>query len=331
MAIPKLKSVFISMCAMACLAIPASAQETILEMSIVDASRQPAKIMDNFANVVTSNLNDIVIKSYSGGIDTLDMMALGRGVLDLTTITPVAYDLMSEGKGMFTKESVASELSKTLQLLMWFPYGQHYFAVRAGSEIAVLDDLKGASVYLGPHKLSGPYHDARQWIKATTGLIAGEDFEAVVDDWDAGAQAFVNGDVDVFVSACLDPCNLFSELSKTVALRFIEPANLEREPVDEFFKAGRTPAEIHDVMKDGHKSGRLVKSFETAVGIGVYSSIEEKIVYDITKAYWENLNQSAPKHLWINLINSQYATTKRGSIELHPGAKRYYEEIGILE
>jgi TRAP-type uncharacterized transport system substrate-binding protein len=108
----------------------------------------------------------------------------------MSMVSPTIYRLMQNGKAMYAKEPEAPELSKNVQLLMWFPYGQYHYTVRAGSDIETLDDIEGASVFLGPAG-GGAYNTAKGWIEATTGLVAGEDYEAITANWATGYQSFL--------------------------------------------------------------------------------------------------------------------------------------------
>jgi len=217
---------------------------------------------------------------------------------------------------MYASETVAVELSKAVQLIMWFPRGTVHFAVRAESSIQTLDDITGSTVYLGPHIQSAAYYDAQSWIAATTGLIAGQDYEAVADTWDVGAKAFLSGGVDVFVSACLDPCPQLEALSKETDLRSIGPANVKNEQVEQF------------LLREGIRSGPTIASFQTVAGIAVYDATDEQIVYDITKAFWDNRDQIPSELPWIAQMDIDYAAHARGLIQFHPGAARYYKEVG---
>ena len=63
----------------------------------------------------------------------------------------------------------------------------------------------------------------------------------------------------------------------------------------------------------------------------VRDELPEQVVYDITKGIFENLDDikaahnTAKKHL--SLENSQIGV----SIPFHPGAVKYYKEVGILK
>ena len=305
-----------------------AAEEIQLHMATVNANSQPAILMTTFAEIASNNVENVQIEVYTDGIDTLDTMSLARGVLEMAMVSPVTHDLMTVAGAMYASETVAVELSKAVQLIMWFPRGTVHFAVRAESSIQTLDDITGSTVYLGPHIQSAAYYDAQSWIAATTGLIAGQDYEAVADTWDVGAEAFLSGGIDVFVSACLDPCPQLEALSKETDLRSIGPANAKNEQVEQFFEAGRSQASVLSELREGIRSGPTIASFQTVAGIAVYDATDDQSVYDITKAFWDNRDQIPSELPWIAQMDIDYAAHARGLIQFHPGAARYYKEVG---
>jgi TRAP-type uncharacterized transport system substrate-binding protein len=143
----------------ATLALSAPAQAETLKMATIAPSLGAAISMATFANIVTKNVDGIEIEVAAGGAATLHMMEVGRGNLDMSMTSPVVYNLMSGGKAMYAKQADAPELAKNVNLLMWYPYGAYHFAVRADSDIQTLDDIEGASVFLGPSR--GAEHSTR--------------------------------------------------------------------------------------------------------------------------------------------------------------------------
>ena len=186
------------MSAVAALAISTSAmaEDKTLKMATIAPSLGQAITMATFANIVSDNLDGVNIEVSGGGAATLHMMEVARGNLDLSMTSPVVYNLMAGGKAMYKKSPEAPELAKNLDLLMWFPYGQYHFAVRADSDIKTLDDLEGASAFLGPVG-GGAFNAAKGWIEATTGLVVNEDYEAIKANWQTGFQAFLDGSPEV--------------------------------------------------------------------------------------------------------------------------------------
>lgn len=307
----------------------AQAQETTLKMATIAPSLGQAVTMATFANVVTDNLDNIAIEVSGGGAATVHMMEVARGNLDMSMTSPVVYNLMAAGKAMYAKQAEAPELSKNLSLLMWFPYGAYHFAVRADSDIEVLDDLEGASVFLGPQG-GGAYNAARGWIESTTGLVAGEDYDAIKANWQTGYQAFLDGKIDVYVNGCLDPCGNFIQFTETEDLRFIGPEDDQGEAVEKFLGKWRYRGNIEPGLYGGQKNENTVISFDTAVGIGVRGDLDEETVYLLTKTFWDNIEQVTSDAPWAKALDINFAASKRGLMELHPGAARYYKEVGAM-
>ncbi|MCP4319272.1 MAG: TAXI family TRAP transporter solute-binding subunit [Hyphomicrobiales bacterium] len=312
------------------LAGSASAEDKTLKMATIAPSLGQAITMATFANVVTDNLDDVAIEVSGGGAATLHQMEVGRNNLDMAMTSPVIYNLMSAGKAMYKNEPEAPELAKNVDLLMWFPYGAYHFAVRADSDIQTLDDIEGTSVFLGPQG-GGAYNAARGWIEATTGLVAGEDYEAIKANWQTGYQAFLDGKIDVYVNGCLDPCGQFIQFTETEDLRFIGPESADGEAVDKWLGKWRYRADVPNGMYDGQKNDAPVVSFDTAVGISIRGDVDEETVYKVTKAFWDNIEQVTSEAPWAKALSIEFAASKRGLMELHPGAARYYREAGALK
>ncbi len=312
------------------MACAAHAQDKTLKMATIAPSLGQAITMATFANVVTDNVDGVSVEVSGGGAATLHMMEVARGNLDMSMTSPVVYNLMSAGRAMYANSPDAPELAKNLQLLMWFPYGQYHFAVRADSDIELLDDIEGASVFLGPQG-GGAYNAAKGWVEATTGLVAGEDYEAIKANWQTGYQAFLDGKIDVYVNGCLDPCGQFIQFTETEDLRFIGPESHEGEAVDKYLGQWRYRAAIPAGLYEGQKNEGPVMSFDTAVGIGVRADLDEETVYNVTRAFWDNIEQVTSDAPWAKALNLEFAASKRGLIELHPGAARYYREAGVVD
>ena len=305
------------------------AADTKLKMATIAPNLSAAITMATFANVVTNNLDGVEIEVAGGGAATLHMMEVARGNLDMSMTNPVVFGLMKNGKAMYAKQPEAPKLSENLNLLMLYPYGQYHFAVRADSDIKVLDDIEGASVFLGPQG-GGAYNAARGWIQSTTGLVVGEDYEAIKANWQTGYQAFLDGKIDVYVNGCIDPCGQFIQFTETEDIRFLGPESHEGAAVDKFLGKFRYRDEIPAGMYAGQKNDGPVMSMNVAVGIGVRADMDEDTVYNITKAFWDNLDQITSDAPWSKALDVSYAVKNIGAMTIHPGAARYYREVGVL-
>ncbi len=307
-----------------CLSGAVNAQDT-LRMATIAPSLGQAITMATFANIVNDNLDNVQIEVAGGGAATLHQLEVGRGNLEMSMTSPVIFNLMKAGKAMYAKEADAPTASDNVQLLMWFPYGEYHFSVRGDSDITLLDDIEGATVFLGPQG-GGAYNAASGWIKATTGLVAGEDYEVITANWQTGYQAFLDGTIDMYTNGCLDPCQQFIQFTETEDIRFIGPESHTHPEVAEWLGPWRYLAEVSDGLYATQVNEAPVMSMDTAVGISVSASLDEETVYQITKSFWENLDQVTSTAPWAKALDVEFAATQRGLIQLHPGAARYYAE-----
>ncbi|MEM6636289.1 MAG: TAXI family TRAP transporter solute-binding subunit [Pseudomonadota bacterium] len=311
------------------LSTSAMADDETLKMATIAPSLGAAITMATVANVITNNLDGISVEVAAGGAATVHMVEVAKGNLDMSMTSPVVFNLMAGGKAMYAKTPEAPELSENLSLMMWYPYGAYHFAVRADSDIEVLDDIEGATVFLGPLG-GGAYNAARGWVEATTGLVAGEDYEAIKANWQTGFQAFLDDKIDVYVNGCLDPCGQFIQFTETEEVRFLSPESHEGEAVDKFLGQFRFLADVPAGLYDGQTNDADGMSFDTSVGIAVRNDLDEETVYQMTKAFWENIGSVTSEAPWAKALDVNYAATQRGLMKLHPGAARYYNEAGAM-
>jgi TRAP-type uncharacterized transport system substrate-binding protein len=59
-----------------------------------------------------------------------------------------------------------------------------------------------------------------------------------------------------------------------------------------------------------------------------HASIDDQLVYDFTKKVYESREQIASRHRAAKDITPENVAKANGT-EFHPGAIRYYEEIGV--
>ena len=316
--------------ALAALALPAAAAaQTTLQMATIEPSLGQAITMATFANIVNDHLEDVKIEVAGGGAATLHMLEMARGNLDMSMVSPTIYDLMAGGRAMYANEADAPGLAPNVSLLMWFPYGVYHYAVRPESGIETLDDLEGATVFLGPAG-GGAFNAAKGWIEATTGLVAGEDYEAITANWATGYQAFLDGNVDMYVNGCIDPCQTFLQFTETEDVHFIGPEDWSGEAVTAYLGDFRYLQEVPAGLYERQVNESPVMSNDTAVGIGVRADLDEETVYRITKAFWDNVESISSGAPWADALSLDYAVQPLGPMPLHPGAARYYREVGAM-
>ena len=171
---------------------------------------------------------------------------------------------------------------------------------------------------------------ARGWIKPRQAWRSAQTTRLIKASWQTGFQAFLDGKIDVYDSGCLDPCEQFLQLTETEKFCFLGPRDASGAAVDKYLGAFRYREDIPTGAYKGQMNDTPVTSVNVSVGVAVRADLDDETVYQITKVFWDNLDPVTSEAPWAKALNIPYAVAKRGKIELHPGARRYYKEIGAL-
>lgn len=186
-----------------------------------------------------------------------------------------------------------------------------------------IEDLRGKKVAVGA-PASGTEANARQ-ILAAYGMT----FDDIQPDYLSFAEAANNmkdGHVDAaFLTAGL-PTAAVNDLGATHDIKIVPlteeaVAKLQQEYpfyASHLIEGGTYAKEENDVLTVAVKA-MLVAPAE----------LDEELVYNMTKALFENLDKFAAAHQAGSLLTLETANEAM-SLPLHPGAERYFQEVGIL-
>lgn len=325
-----LKGALASAC-MAGLASTASAQET-LRMATIAPGSSAYLVMSTMATLVNQSQSDYRIQVDATGAATRHMLEVAAGELDMSMTSPIIYHFMRQGSAMYQELSEAPELAENLNLIFWFPYGQYHYVVYADSGIESLEDIRGRSVFLGPPG-GGAWSSAHAWVEGLTGMTAGEDYENVRGSWSSALQGFQDRQFDVFVNGGIAPFPQVEQLALSARLRLLGLSEEEfeaSEPAQAM--TSRLGAELGIIPAgtygDGVVNTEDVYTHGAAVGVTVRADLDEDTVYLITRTFWEQAEAAGETQPWLRNISLEYAVHEAG-MRLHPGALRYYQEIGI--
>jgi uncharacterized protein len=313
------------------LAAPAAATET-LRMATIAPGSSAYLVMTTMATLINQAQDDYQIQVDATGAATRHMIEVAEGELDMSMTSPIIYHFMREGSAMYQELPEAPDLAENLQLMFWFPYGQYHYVVYADSGIESLEDIRGHSVFLGPPG-GGAWSSAHAWVEGMTGMTAGEDYENVRGSWSSAVQGFQDRQFDVFVNGGIAPFPQVEQLALTSRLRLLgltEEEFAENETAQALTtrlgaELGIIPAGIYG---DGVVNTEDVYTHGASVGVTVRADLDEETVYLLTRTFWEQAEVAAADQPWLRNVSLDYAVREAG-MRLHPGALRYYEEIGL--
>ncbi|GGO79873.1 C4-dicarboxylate ABC transporter substrate-binding protein [Marinobacterium nitratireducens] len=310
--------------------VPASATENF-RLSTLGPGTSPYVVMNTFANIVNEKLPEYSIEVNATGAATRHAIETAMGRSQFFMSSPNLYHLMETESGPFAKSKGAAKQAEKLRALFNFPLGYYHIATFADSGIETFEDFRGKRLFLGPP--GGAANEAmRILIEAVTGYKAKEDYDVVSLGWDAAAQGFQDGHIDVYFNPTLPPSPIMTQVAMTNKIRLLGIPNekLQRPEVQKLlerpgFFLGSIPAGIYG---DNQVTKGDVLTIGATVGIITNQSVPEETIYKITKIFWENIDGRARQTELLKNVQFQRAFDQL-NIVLHPGAARYYREKGL--
>ncbi len=226
------------------------------------------------------------------------------------------------GTGVFADQGKVESVRAIANL---YPESIHIVA-RAESGITSVADLKGKKVSLDEPG-SGTLVDARIILEAYG--ITEEDVEAEYLKPNQAADLMRDGNMDAFFFVGGFPAGAISELATSMAITLVPIVGGERDAIlgeYRFFAEHTVPGGTYQGLDEDVQTLSVGAQWVTS------SEQPEDLVYEITKALW---NDNTRK-----LLDSGHAKGKEITQEtaldgigvpLHPGAERFYKEIGLMQ
>ena len=136
-----------------------------------------------------------------------------------------------------------------------------------------------------------------------------------------------NGQIDAAFTVAGAPTTAITELA-TSGMDF-SLVSLDQEHVD--ILRNKYPFLVQENLPAGTYEGVDTETICVAVEAALVASTDmsEDAVYELTKTMFENLEELGTSHAKFQLVSAEKAA-ENGSVPMHPGAEKYYKEIGLL-
>ena len=194
--------------------------------------------------------------------------------------------------------------------------------VAADSDIRTIADLKGKKVSVGAVG-SGAYFNAVQLLEVS-GLSL-SDIQPQHLSFDESATSFQNRQLDAFFVTAGLPNPAIMDVASKQAVRLVGLTEEQMAALQEkysFYVPSLVPADTYSGMTEP-----VVVPSMNAVLI-CHKDLPEELVYQMTRVLFENVDEMT--HAKKEYISAEYAVTGIPT-PFHPGAERYYKEIGLLD
>ena len=146
-----------------------------------------------------------------------------------------------------------------------------------------------------------------------------------------GVQMVMDGQADMwFTGGSYYPHHQYIKIGAKEPFVLLPIGKEVAETVGEKFGQGvmEVPAGIYD---ENNGSNEAYWSPVTVVGFGVRTAMSEELVYQMTKALAEHKASFHEVHPQHKFYEPGVAWKNIGAVPLHPGAERYYKEMGYLD
>ena len=273
-----------------------------------------------FCNVISSVLKEKTgaqLTIQSSGASKANILDIDDGIVDMAIVQNDVMDYAYNGTSLFENDGAITSFS-TLGAV----YAEVcQIVARADSGIKTVADLKGKKVSVGDSG-SGVEFNAQQILGAYD--ITFEDIDKQNLSFQASADALKDGKIDAFFCTAGAPTVAITDLSTTTGIVLVEidAEHLAKLQKDYGFYAAYTvPAGTYNGLD---KDATTVAVKATFI---VSNDLSEETVYQLTKAIYENKDNYV--HDKAKEMSLEYAVSSI-SVPFHPGAEKYYKEVGAI-
>jgi TRAP transporter TAXI family solute receptor len=260
------------------------------------------------------------VESTGGSVSNLN--AIRNGAIDFGIVQSDWQYHAYNGTGFFSDQKPFKELRSVFSL-----YTETFtIAVLEKSGIKTLDDIVEKRVNFGPQG-SGMYAtmevlmSVKGWNKqsfsAITYLQPSEQ-----------PKALCEGKIDVMVYAAGNPNGVLQEATQSCKVRIIP---IDREVVDKLIQTNSfyVRATILGGMYAGNPGN--IETFGVKASLVTSEKANPEIVYNITKAVFENFDNFKTLHPVFSSIKKEDIVREGNSAPLHQGALRYFKEAKLIK
>lgn len=272
------------------------------------------------ASVVEQNSNflSVLVQATKGGAENTELISAHQMELGFASTSHAYCSLTDSG---FCEGNGSKDLAGVMAL---YPNFWHML-VRSDLNVDTYADLKGLRVCLGT---SVPEITAiSKAVLTAHGVDSEKDITAFYLSQDEACQKLADGDIDAAAIMTGVPTALFTNLTVDDTCKLVDgdPEILAALTAEDgalnFVQAGTIPAGTYNNDKDVHAI------YSTAL-IMTYPDVDEAVIYEFCKQVYENWDTVKLSHSALNdVVLDDLDQTK---IPLHPGAEKFYREVGIL-
>jgi TRAP transporter TAXI family solute receptor len=270
------------------------------------------------AKIWNSKVKDMNVTAQTSGASGENVRLINKKEVELALVQSDTLDFAFGAKEAFKEPLKGMSVIATL-----YPEIVQV-VVAAGSPIKSFADLKGKKVGVGAPG-SGTEANFRQLLDAYG--MKKEDVNAQYLSFSESAEAFKDKHIDAFIVTAGIPNAGIMDVSTQNEIRILDiPADVSAKLTQKypFLAAVKVPANTYKGLTAD------VSTVAVNAVLIAGNQLKDDMVYNLTKALFENQAELAAAHAKGKELDIKYAV-QGVSIPFHPGAAKYYKEKGLMK
>lgn len=258
-------------------------------------------------------------QASNGGVDNLNQMKEGEAHISFAT-SGIIWEAYNGERGFKDRKY------EDVRIVAGLYYNPNQFVVREDAGIESVGDLKGKK--FAPGSTGSTPEVESSIILPAYGINYPDDINANFVGFTEAIDLMRNKQIDGALIQAGLPTAAVTEMTSTAdgKLIGIEP-EIRKQLMEEYpwYSEMTIPAGTYENQEED------VDTLAIKMMLMADASVDEETIYQMTKVFWENLDQLEATHAIVKQMEIENAVTELAGIPLHDGAKRYYEEQGLLE
>ncbi|HSV17157.1 MAG TPA: TAXI family TRAP transporter solute-binding subunit [Casimicrobiaceae bacterium] len=293
---------------------------------------------DNFINVLTGGTSGVYyplgvalanaigkampaaktsVQATKASVENLNLLQAGRGEIAFTL-----GDSLSDAWKGNEDAGFKTPLKKLRGIAAIYP---NYIQIvaRADAGIKTLADLKGKKISVGAPK-SGTEINARV-ILAAAGLTYKDFAKVEYLPFGESVELMKNRQIDITLQSAGLGVSALRDLATSMDIVVVAiPADVVKKTNDPAYLPATIPANTYRGQTADVPAVAIQNYLVTHEGVSTDTA------YGMTKALWTSLDQLAAAHSAAKSIDLKKALEGM-PVPLHPGAEKYYKEVGLIK
>ena len=292
-------------------------QRQFITLGTAPAGGAFAPVGNAIANVVDANkgeLNWVVSPQGTKGTQE-NIRKLEAGEIEFGMANAAISYFANQGEGAWAKPH-------NVRAVATLAPNVGVFVTTASSGIKTIAELKGKRVVLGPAGAGFDYF-LKPLLEAHG--VSYDDLTVLTGNYFSAGDQISDGKADAAFMGGAIPIPAVTQLCSSQDVVFVK---LDKEAPE---KLKRYPFYFTVPVKAGVYSD--LEEDLTGINVGnmhliTHANVDEDLVYRLTKLLYENRAEVAEKHPAAKALNPKNVIRDTG-IPFHPGAIKYYKEVGI--